>query len=121
MSQIESPKPATFIGKDGKPVTAVALSEATAEQIARWKEQHGKVYKITVDGKVCYLKRPSRKVLSYATAAGKDDPLKFNEAVLRECWLGGDEVIKTDDALFMGVGARLADIIEIKQAELEEL
>lgn len=91
------------------------------EQIQEWKEKHGKVYKISVDGKSCYLKRPSRKTLGYASVAGKDDPLKFNEVILRDCWLGGDEEIRKDDVLFLSVSAKLADIIETKEAELEEL
>lgn len=93
----------------------------TEEQIQEWKQKHGKVYKIRVDDKVCYLKRPSRKTLSYASVAGKDDPIKFNEVVLRDCWLCGDEEIKTDDVLFMSISPKLADIIEIKETELEEL
>ena len=95
--------------------------EVTKEQIQEWKKKHGKVFKISCDGKSCYLKRPSRKTLGYASVAGKDDPLKFNEVILRDCWLGGDEEIRTDDVLFLSVSSQLANIIETKEAELEEL
>lgn len=95
--------------------------EVTEEQIQEWKQKHGKVFKISCDGKSCYLKPPTRKVLGYASMAGKDDPLKFNEAILRECWLDGDEEIRTDDMLFLSVGQKLADLIQTKEAELEEL
>jgi len=93
----------------------------TKEQIQEWKKKHGKVFKISCDSKVCYLKPPSRKTLGYASVAGKDDPLKFNEVILRDCWLGGDEEIRTDDVLFLSVGSQLANIIQTKEAELEEL
>jgi hypothetical protein len=53
--------------------------------------------------------------------AGKTDPLKFNEVILNECFVGGSEAIKTDDSLFLGVSAKLAEIIEVKEAELEKL
>lgn len=95
--------------------------EVTKEQIQEWKQKHGKVFKISCDGKVCYLKPPSRKTLGYASVAGKDDPLKFNEVILRDCWLAGDEEIRKDDVLFLSVGKQLADIIQVKEAELEEL
>lgn len=95
--------------------------EVTKEQIQEWKKKHGKVFKISCDGKVCYLKPPSRKTLGYASVAGKDDPLKFNEVILRDCWLGGDEEIRTDDVLFLSVSSQLANIIQTKEAELEEL
>lgn len=95
--------------------------ELTKEQIQELKQKHGKVFKLSCDGKICYLKPPSRKTLGYASVAGKDDPLKFNEVILRDCWLGGDEEIRKDDELFISVGSQLANIIQTKEAELEEL
>ena len=93
----------------------------TKEQIQEWKKKHGNVYEISVDGKKCYLKSPSRKTIGYASAAGKDDPMKFNEIVMRDCWLGGDEEIKTDDTLFLSVSGKLAEIIEVKEVDLKKL
>jgi hypothetical protein len=95
--------------------------QATDEQIKEWKDKHGNIFKINVDGKVCYLRKPSRKALGYASAVGKDNPLKFNEVILNDCWLGGDETIKTDDDLFLSVSGKIAELIEIKEAELEKL
>jgi hypothetical protein len=94
---------------------------ATKEQIESWKANHGEVYRIQVEGKACYLKQPSRKTLGYASLAGKENPLKFNEVLLRDCWLGGDEAIKTDDTLFLSVSAKLSELIALKEAELEKL
>jgi hypothetical protein len=74
-----------------------------------------------VDGKECYLKKPTRKTLSYASVAARENPLKFNEVILNECWLGGDEEIKTDDELFLSVGTHLERMVEVKHAELEKL
>lgn len=91
------------------------------EQIAAFKQKHGEIFKISVDGKSCLLRKPSRKELSYASVAGKDNPLRFNETILNACWLAGDEEIKTDDTLFLSASAKIADIIEIKEAELEKL
>lgn len=47
--------------------------------------------------------------------------MKYNEFLLNNCWLEGDEIIKTDDALFLGVSAQLAEIIEMKEATLKKL
>ncbi len=91
------------------------------EQIKQWKQKYGNVFKIEVDGKMAFLRSPSRKVLGYASTTGQKDPMKFNEILLNNCWLAGDEVIKTDDSLFMGVSAKLAEIIEVKEATLEKL
>lgn len=97
------------------------IGQATAEQIAAWKEEHGEVFAIKVEGHVCYLKKPLRKAISYASVAGKVDPLKFNETLLRECWLGGSEAIRKDDDLFLAAGGVLSEIVQVKEAELEKL
>lgn len=95
--------------------------EATQEQIAGWKKEYGDIFKISVDGKDCYLHRPSRKTLAYASSVATKDPIKFNEIILNGSWIAGDEAIKTDDTLFLSVSAKLAELIEVKEAELVKL
>ncbi|WP_239434024.1 hypothetical protein [Bacteroides faecis] len=96
--------------------------EKTIEQkITEWKAKHGDVFQVEVDGRVAYLKRPDRKVLGAAAVTGKSDPMKYNEVILNNCWLEGDEEIRTNDAMFLGVSAQLAEIIEIKEATLKKL
>lgn len=97
------------------------IGKATPEQIAAWKQQHKAVYEVQVDGHFCYLKNPSRKGLGYASAAGKQNPIRFNEILLADCWLGGSEAIKTEDDLFLAVGGQLAEIVQVKEAELKKL
>lgn len=97
------------------------IGQATPEQIAVWKEKHGEIFSIKVDNHVCYLHKPGRKTISYASVAGKNDPLKFNETLLRECWLGGSESIRKDDDKFLAAGAVLDQIVEVKEAELVKL
>lgn len=95
--------------------------QATPEQIAEWKKTNKNVFAVTVDGHIAYLKSPDRKTLSYATVAGSKDALKFNEILMKGCWLGGSEEIKTDDELFYAVSSQLAEIIQVKEAELVKL
>ncbi|MDR2564371.1 MAG: hypothetical protein LBC98_10610 [Prevotellaceae bacterium] len=93
----------------------------TKAKIEEWKKQYGSIFRIEVDGRECYLKPPSRKALGYASMAAKQNPLAFNEVILRECWLTGDEEIRTDDTLFLSVAPHLDRLIEVKEAELEKL
>ena len=93
----------------------------TKEQIQEWKQKHGDVYVLNIEDKKAYLRTPDRKTLSYASTLATKDPLKFNEVVLTNCWLGGDEEIKTDDALFLAASSKLPDLIQIKEATLEKL
>jgi hypothetical protein len=97
------------------------MKEITQAQIENWKKQHGDVYKYTAKEKSCFLKRPDRKILSYANTVAGNDPMKFNEILLENCFIGGDEEIKTNDAYFMGVSSKLGELIQIEVGELEKL
>jgi hypothetical protein len=94
--------------------------KATAEQISEWKQKHGDIFKAEVGDSVCYLKKPDRKTMSYVATLG-NSPVRANEALLENCWLGGDESIKTDDEKFFGVSSKLTEIIQIKDAEIVKL
>ena len=74
---------------------------------------------ITVTTVKAYLKTPNRKVISMATAVGGKDPIRFGELILENCWLGGDERIKTDDDLFLSANAVLGNLIKIKTASIK--
>ena len=90
----------------------------TQKQIDAWKAEHGKVAALKVGGKIGYVKKPTRQTLSYASQAGAKDPLAFNEIILKQCWLGGDEEIMTDTDLFMSVSPQISGLINIQEAEL---
>lgn len=93
----------------------------TQQQIDAWKKKHGDVYEITVEDKKAYIHKPTRKVLGLAMTMAQQDPLKMAETILVNCWLGGDEEVRTDDAMFMGVQMQLEQLIEIKAAEIKKL
>ena len=96
------------------------MKKLSKEQIEALKKKHGEIFEVEVDDKVCYLKRPTRKALSLAAAQGQRDPLKYNEVVLANCWVDGDEEIKTEDAYFLGVSGVLDQLIEVKMAALKK-
>ena len=93
----------------------------TKEQIQEWKNQYKDIFVTRVADKKVYLRTPDRKTLSYASTLATKDPLRFNEVILENCWLGGDEEIKTNDELFLAVSSKLPDLIQIKEATLEKL
>ncbi|TAD83308.1 MAG: hypothetical protein EAY75_15005 [Bacteroidetes bacterium] len=97
------------------------MTEISPEQLQQWKKQHGDVYVVDVDGRKAWLKRPDRKTLSYAGSVATKDPIKFNEILLANCWLGGDEAIKTDDTLFLSVSQVLGTLVEVREATLVKL
>lgn len=97
------------------------MSKITEKQICEWKEKHGDVFELTVEDLVGYFKKPSRKTLMFASTQIQTNPLKFNEILMEQCWLGGDEALVKDDNYFLAVSGKLGEIIEIKQAEIKKL
>ena len=94
----------------------------TQAQIDEWKKKHGGVYEVAIEsGEKCYLRQPNRKDLSAATASGKKDPLKFNESILNNCWLAGDDAIRTNDQLFLAASQELDQILDFKTATVKKL
>ena len=102
------------------------VGEATAEQIAELKKKHTDVFEVTVkssDGveHKGYLRKPTRQELSYATKIASSNPLGFNEAIIKACWLSGDEDIKTKDDLFLAASGQIAEMIEVAEATIKKL
>jgi len=98
------------------------ITNPTPEQIMGWKEKYKTVHKLTIEGKTAYLRKPNRRTLSLAmTKISKGDIIGGSEAILENCWLGGDTEIKTDDDLFMSAVGKVGDLIQVKEAELEKL
>lgn len=95
--------------------------EFSKERIEELKAKFGTIHKLTVEDKSALLKSPDRKTLSYASSVATKDPMKFNEIILNNCWIEGDEEIRTNDAYFLGAAAQIAELIEVKKATLEKL
>lgn len=97
------------------------MEKVTKEQIEAWKAKYGEVFLLEIEDKKAYLKTPDRKVLSAASTLAQENPLKFNEILLENCWICGDEVIKTNDVLFLSACSKLGNLIETKEASLGKL
>lgn len=94
--------------------------QATAEEIAKWKEKYGEVYAVSVGDSICYLHKPNRAILSAMGSLG-GEPIKSAEFLLSNCWISGDEDIKSDDEKFLGVSQQLGELVKVKVARLEKL
>ena len=94
--------------------------QESRSQIDKWEALFGEVYAITCDGKICYVKKPDRKILSYASAF-QNNPIKMAETFFNSCFLGGCEDFKTDDELFMSAAPRVGQIFKLKETELVKL
>jgi hypothetical protein len=95
--------------------------QATPEQIEMWKKLYGDVFEVTAADRVAYLKRPDRKTMAAGATVGETDPIRFNEILLENCWLGGDEEIKTNDRYFLMVIPQLDVLVSFGVATIKKL
>ena len=95
--------------------------QATPEQIVEWKAKFGKVFEYKVEKKVCYLRSVDRS--SYAAAASKvsTSPAKFNEIIIDNIWLGGDDDIRKKDEYYFGLSEFVDELMAKKKGSLTEL
>ena len=91
------------------------------EQIQKWKDQHGKIFKYEVDGKVCYLRTVDRNTYSAAASKVATSPAKFNEIVIENIWLGGDEDLRKKDCYYFGLIDFVEELMVKKKGSLGEL
>ncbi len=94
--------------------------EATPEQIAEWKEKHGKVFKYEVDGKIAYLRSVDRNTYSLGASKVSTSPAKFNEIVIQNIWLGGCEELKNNDSYYFGLIDFVEELMAKKKGSLGE-
>lgn len=89
------------------------------EQIEAWKAKYGDLYQISVEGKSCLLRRPTRKDISYASVVR--DPMQLSETMLKQLWLDGDKELLEQDDLFLAVVAKMEEVMKIKEAEIKKI
>ena len=93
--------------------------EITPVQIEAWKKEHGRVFSAENEGRKGYYRKPSRKDLSYAMTV-RDKPLEMDEALLRQCFLGG-EPLHEDLECLLAMDGMVVMLLTIKKVEVGEV
>lgn len=96
--------------------------KATDKQIKEWKEKHGTIYQLeSEDGKVCYIFDPMSKlvIVKALMAALMKGSFEFVDSLLNNCFIGGDEGIKSDDKSKAGLWDQVKDIIDIPEHQVD--
>lgn len=93
----------------------------TQDQIDTYKKQHGDIFMCEAGELSCILKKPTRQQVGMAMTLSKQDPLKLTEVIIVNCWVAGDEEIKTDVGALMGITGQIDQILEVKNAEIKKL
>jgi hypothetical protein len=92
------------------------------DKIAQYKKQYDGVYKyVAEDGKSCLLRSPDLKIIDACRTTSGGSSIKFDKAMVENCWLEGDLELKTVDKYQIGLFDWLPGIVKRVDGKLEEL
>lgn len=111
----------------------------TQDQINEWIEKHGDIHEIVVaveptkfdphllqDDDLanvptvsCFIKTPDDRVKNFALQ-NIAKPQDAGAIIIKNCWLGGDERIRTDKGLLGSASLQALEFIEIHQAKVKK-
>ncbi len=105
---------------------ALLEGSITQAQFNKWKHQHKRVVKLSVeddDGKTlyAYFKKPTITIRSAVLQASKIDEFKALEVLFKNCYLGGDAIIAEEDDLRLNITTSFSDFIQPKPVKIEVL
>ena len=84
------------------------------------------VYELEVEGKKCLLSEIDLKtleiVLGYLGAMnGRPQMITAGSIILENCWVSGDEELKTDDKYKAAACIAACGLVEVKQSTLKKI
>lgn len=90
------------------------------KQIEAWKAEHGAIFMLQVENKELYLRAP--KMVDYKRAFAKltEGEIAFAEELLNILFIGGDEIVKTDDAYFLPIKDQLVKLADYEDPIIEK-
>ncbi len=97
----------------GQPQIREINGDVSAEQIAMWKNLHGRIVEVRITDEevaechVGYFHRPDMKTMQAVNATSKTNEVKASEVMFDNCWLGGSPMLQTDAILKMEAMATL--------------
>jgi len=91
------------------------------------KKQHPEVTSvIEIEGAKCYLKSIDRPTFEQAMGLitktrSNPEMIRAGEVILLNCWVAGDDIIKTDDAFLIPAALQAFELMEVKTATLKKI
>lgn len=98
---------------NGQPQIKEINGDVSPEQIAMWKNQHGRIVEVCITDEeaaechVGYFHRPDMKTMQAVNATSKTNEVKASEVMFDNCWLGSSPMLQTDAILKMEAMATL--------------
>lgn len=95
--------------------------QATEEQIQEWKGKYGSVYELQANEMRCYVFSPLEKLITTkqfmsALLKGSFDCV---DCLFNNCWIAGDEKMKTDDRIKMALVDKVQNFVDFPDHTVE--
>jgi hypothetical protein len=101
------------------------VTNVTEEQKKAWTEKYGQgnCYELIADGKSVFVFDPCTdfKKIKIVYHARQKSVSHMVDAILNNCWLGGDTSLKDNEAFKQGIEDQVDNLLNIPEAEKEEL
>lgn len=103
-------------------ITPEMTEEQIQAKVAELKKTHKikEVFVIESEGKIAFIKRPSRDQLKYAMSVSQNDPLGMTENILESGWLEGHSELKEDDKYFLDISRQIDMLIETTSVRIKK-
>lgn len=88
------------------------------ESIDQWKKKFGEVYEIEIEAYKCWLRAPDIKTFKHAFTSLQLSEIDFQNAIINNCWLEGDAIIREDEDYFNALCGKIDDLIEIPDYQI---
>ncbi len=70
---------------------------------------------------VGYFKKPNLETIAAASRFMDSDPVRGGSVVMENCWLGGDEEIKTNDEVKFSVLLQVNKLFRVLEAQVKKM
>jgi len=104
------------------------IGQATEEQLKQWKQEiiakygdTSKLFAYEVDALPIYLRSVDRNTYALGTAKVMQNPAKFNEVIIENIWMGGDETLRKNDEYYYGLIEYVEELMTKKKGSLKQL
>lgn len=99
--------------------------KATAQSLENkeeWKKKYGSYYELEADGKTCFVFDPMSqlKIMKQLMMARRKSKSAQVDALLANCWLGGDDSLKNDERFKLGIQDQVEELFDIPEPEVVE-
>jgi hypothetical protein len=98
-----------------------AIESRFGARLEEWKKEYGAIKGYGTEGKIAVFRVADIKIIDACRTVSRGSAIGFDDAMLENCWLAGDDELRTVDRYKLGIFNWLDRLIEIVPGEMVEL